>query len=148
MEKGGSHEELPWWARVAQAWCATTWGPRCAACPKPSGDHLVALAAEGATWCNCLPDGVFDELRVSGTDNGHGHPTGVPSVVDGGSRCVAEVAWSMSCPPPAGGCSLSRGKCLIWGNVGSDLLPRAVLDVVEDGDAIGSPRRSTMLTQR
>ena len=32
---------------------------------------------------------------------------------------------------------------MIWGNVGSDLLPRAVLDIVEDGNAVGGPRRST-----
>ena len=110
--------------------------------PEASGDLLITLAAEGATWFDCLPDGVFDELCVAWADNGHGHPTGVTSVVDGRRGGVAKMAWSVPCPSSAGRCRLAGLWWLIWRNVGSNLLPRAVLDVVEDGDVFGSPRGS------
>lgn len=76
---------------------------------------------------------------MSGSDYGHDHPTGMASVVDAGRSLVSEVAWSLPGPLPAGGSSFGLGRRLIWSYVGSNLLPRASFDVVEDGDAGGSP---------
>ena len=125
-------------AAVGQRFVGSARCARSAMHAKPSGKHLVALATKGGTWCNCLPHNVFDKLGVIGSDYGHDHPSGMTSVVDAGRGRVTEVAWSMAGPSPAGGSSFGLGRWLIWSYVGSNLSPRAALNVVEDGDASGS----------